>query len=180
MKNRNKIRDMSNIALCAVILAVCSWLSIPTPLIPFTLQTFGVFFVIYLFGAKKALASLIVYIALGAVGVPVFSGFGAGFGVLIGPTGGYILGFIASATVYIAVESIFGKNRYSAVAATVVAILACYAVGSARAMSFVESKVSYFDIFIGTVSAFGIFDSIKIVFAFVVAKYMKRIKIRRA
>ncbi len=175
MNSRAKIRNMLYISLGAVILAVCSWISIPTPLVPFTLQTFGVFFLIYFFGAKRGAASLLVYIALGAVGVPVFAGFGAGLGVLLGPTGGYILGFLASGGVYIAVETIFGKKRHSGIVASFLAILACYAVGSARAMSFVESETDFLKFFVTSASAFGIFDCIKIIFAFVVAKYMKRI-----
>ncbi|MBO5869193.1 MAG: biotin transporter BioY [Clostridia bacterium] len=168
---------MAYIALGAVILAVCSWISIPTPIVPFTLQTFGVFFLIYYFGAKKATASLVVYIALGAIGIPVFSNFTSGFGVLMGATGGYILGFVVSGDVCIATESLFGNKWQIRVVSSILAILACYAVGSARAMQFVETETDFLSFFIGSLLAFGVFDVVKIVFAFFVARYLKKIKL---
>ena len=76
-------------------LAVLSQIAVPTPWnIPFTLQTFGVALCGYLLGPWYGTASIFVYIALGAVGVPVFSGFKGSIGVLAGMTGGYILGFL--------------------------------------------------------------------------------------
>ena len=80
-------------ALTAAIIAVCAWITVPGP-VPFTMQTFGVFLALRLLGGKRGSISVALYILLGAAGLPVFSGFKAGIGVLIGPTGGYILGFI--------------------------------------------------------------------------------------
>ena len=67
----------------AVLLAVCSWISIPT-VIPFTLQTFAVFLTVLLLGGKQGTISIFIYLLLGAVGIPVFSNFGAGLGYLFG------------------------------------------------------------------------------------------------
>ena len=159
-------------------LSVCAWISIPTPVVPFTLQTFGAFFLFYFFGGKKATASILVYMALGAVGIPVFSGFGSGIGVLFGPTGGYIFGFVVSGCLYIASESIFGHKPITGAVASVLALLACYAVGSAWAMRFADNgSENFFEIFIGVVCLFGIPDCIKIVFAYIASKHIKRIKI---
>ena len=80
-------------AVGAVLIAVCSWISIPAA-VPFTLQTFAVFFVLSLLGGKLGTLSILVYILLGAAGIPVFAGFSAGLGVLLGSTGGYIAGFL--------------------------------------------------------------------------------------
>ena len=92
-KRKMKTIDLAYMALGAVIIAVCSWISIPT-VVPFTLQTFAVFSVLGLLGGKRGTISVLIYILLGAVGVPVFAGFSGGFGVILGPTGGYIVGFL--------------------------------------------------------------------------------------
>ena len=75
-------------------------------LVPFTLQTFALYFIIYTFGARTGLVTAVVYTAIGAVGLPVFSGFSGGFGRIFEPTGGFILGFIAAAAVYLISEAL--------------------------------------------------------------------------
>ncbi|MFR0986351.1 MAG: biotin transporter BioY [Frisingicoccus sp.] len=70
-----KTLDMAYIGLFAVVIAICSWISIPT-VVPFTLQTFAVFLAVAVLGGKRHFI-VIVYVLLGAVGLPVFSGFKA-------------------------------------------------------------------------------------------------------
>ena len=90
-----KTVDLVSIALFAAIIAVMSQISIPTPFgVPISLQTFAVALCGYFLGAKKGAAALLVWIAVGAVGVPVFTGFKGGFAALLGVTGGFIYGFI--------------------------------------------------------------------------------------
>ena len=71
---KRKIYDMAYIAVFTVIIAICSWISIPT-LVPFTLQTFAVFLSVAILGGKRGTLSIIIYVLLGAIGVPVFAGF---------------------------------------------------------------------------------------------------------
>ena len=80
-------------ALGAVFIAICSWISIPAA-VPFTMQTFAAFFVLSALGGKRGTITILTYIFLGAVGVPVFAQFTSGIGILLGNTGGYIVGFI--------------------------------------------------------------------------------------
>ena len=80
-------------ALGAVLIAVCSWISIPTA-VPFTMQTFAVFFVLLALGGRRGTCSILVYILLGAAGMPVFSNFSAARRRPVGATGGYIAGFL--------------------------------------------------------------------------------------
>lgn len=90
-----KTFDLVLIALFAAIIAIMSQISIPTPFgVPVSLQTFAVALCGYFLGAKKGAGALLVWIAIGAVGVPVFTGFKGGIGVLFGVTGGFIYGFI--------------------------------------------------------------------------------------
>lgn len=111
-------------ALFAALMAVCAWLSIPMPDIAFTMQTFGVFLTLGVLGGKWGSVSICIYLALGAVGMPVFAGFRGGLGVLLGATGGYIWGFLASGLVYWAME---GLCRPLALGA---GLLVCYVCGS--------------------------------------------------
>lgn len=98
MSNKKAMpQDLAYIGASAAIIAVCSWITVPVGAIPFTLQTLAVCVTAGLFGAKRGTAAVAVYILIGAAGVPVFSGFKGGIGVLAGATGGYIIGFILSA-----------------------------------------------------------------------------------
>lgn len=110
--NRQKTLDMVYIAIFAVIIAVCSWISVPM-VVPFTLQTFGVFCAVGLLGGKRGTLSVLIYVLLGAVGVPVFAGFSSGIGTLFGVTGGYIMGFIFTALIYWLITAIFGKKLWA-------------------------------------------------------------------
>ena len=92
------VKDMAYIALTATFMSVCAWISIPAT-VPFTLQTFAVFLCAAVFGSKRAAIAIIVYIILGAVGLPVFSGFRGGPGMLVGATGGFITGFLPAAVI---------------------------------------------------------------------------------
>ena len=98
-KSKFKVIDLVYIGLSAALIAVCSWISIPLPTVPITLQTMGVVLIASLFGAKRGVIATVVYILLGAIGVPVFSGFSSGLGVIGGATGGYIIGFIFTALI---------------------------------------------------------------------------------
>jgi len=95
---KTRTYDMAYIAIFAVLIAICSWISIPMT-VPFTLQTFGVFMAVGVLGGKRGSLAVLVYILLGAIGVPVFAGFSGGFGILLNNTGGYIIGFLFSCNV---------------------------------------------------------------------------------
>lgn len=86
------------VACMVTLLIVCSWLSIPLP-IPVTLQTFGLFLLGGLLPPKQRLATVAVYLMLGAMGLPVFASFQGGIGTLFGPTGGFLLGFFPAVLV---------------------------------------------------------------------------------
>lgn len=120
---------MVYIAIFAVIIAVCSWISVPM-VVPFTLQTFGVFCAVGLLGGKRGTLSVLIYVLLGAVGVPVFAGFSSGIGTLFGVTGGYIMGFIFTALIYWLITAIFGKKLWAIILGMVLGLLACYAFGT--------------------------------------------------
>lgn len=109
MKKNFRIIDLVYIAFGAVLIAICSWISIPT-VVPFTMQTFAIFFVLSAFGGKRGTVAIIIYILLGVVGIPVFSQFTSGIGILLGSTGGYIVGFIIMGFIYRLIVHFMGKN----------------------------------------------------------------------
>ena len=123
-------KDMALIALFAAVITVCSWISVPAA-VPFTLQTFAVFTAALLLGGRRGLWAVVLYIFLGAVGLPVSSGFRGGFGALLGPTGGYILGFILSVLVIWAVTARAGNSPWVQLLGMVLALAVCYAFGTA-------------------------------------------------
>ena len=88
------IQDMCFIAIFTTLIAIFAQISIPLPGgVPFTLQTLAIQLAGIILGAKKGALSAIVYVLLGAVGIPVFARFGGGLGIIAGPTGGFILSF---------------------------------------------------------------------------------------
>lgn len=117
-------------AMFTALIAVCSIISIPIGEISFTLQTFAVFCALNIIGGRNGLFSVLVYILLGCVGLPVFSKMQSGAGVITGPTGGYILGFVLMALVYWGGTKLFGKSLPVRVALMVVGLILCYTFGT--------------------------------------------------
>lgn len=116
---------MRKMLLCSLFAAahgLCAWLSIPFGTVRFTMQTFSIFLALEVLGGKWGSGSILIYLLLGAVGVPVFSGFQGGIHPLLGPTGGFLWGFALAGLVYWALEPIFSG-------AMVPGILACYGCG---------------------------------------------------
>lgn len=134
-------REIVLIAMFSAVMAVCSWISVPTT-IPFTLQTFGVYCALLILGGKKGFFSILVYILLGAVGMPVFSGFSAGISALTSYSGGYIWGFIFLALTYWLAEKISEKIIVQAVA-LVIGTALCYVCGTLWFMYVTKSTFLY-------------------------------------
>ena len=128
-RKRVSVYDLVMVALFAALIAVCAWVTIPGS-VPFTLQTMGVFLAVGLLGGKRGTAAVLVYILLGAVGMPVFSGFSGGVGRLLGTTGGYIIGFLVAALAMWAMEAVFGRAKWVLPASTLLGLLLCYAFGT--------------------------------------------------
>ena len=124
-----KIVAMVQIALFAAIIAVCSWIQIPMT-VPFTMQTFAVFCALATLGGKGGTISVLIYIVLGAVGVPVFAGFTGGVGILFGTTGGYIIGFLPMAVIAGLVID-HTHSRILQLLGMVLGTAVCYALGTA-------------------------------------------------
>ena len=120
-----KVRNTVLCGVFAALLCLCAWISVPAGDLSFTLQTFGVFLTLGLLGGRLGTVSILIYLLLGVVGLPVFSGFRGGIGALLSPTGGYLLGFLALALVFWLAE------KYAPLwVAMLFGLLFCYLLGT--------------------------------------------------
>ena len=95
----SKTYTMTSIALMAAVICVVGPFTIPVGPVPVSLAPLAILLGVYILGTKKGTFALLVYLLIGAVGVPVFSGFTGGLGKLAGPTGGYFIGYILMALI---------------------------------------------------------------------------------
>lgn len=171
------VADLTKIALLSALIAVSAWITIPIPPISFTLQIFAVYAALFLLGGKYGTVSVLLYLLVGAVGVPVFSGFRGGIGVLLGMTGGYLVGFLVSGLVYWAVTAHGREGILFRIIGSALALIACYAFGTAWYMIvYTGSKgaITLGAALMGCVVPFILPDVVKIVLAYLVAAALKK------
>lgn len=176
MKN-SKTQNLVYIALFAVLMAICSWISIPT-VVPFTLQTFAVFLAVGVLGGRKGTLAILIYILLGAIGIPVFSGFKGGIGALFNTTGGYIIGFLFSALLMWVMERLFGKSTPVLAVSMILGLIICYAFGTAWFMIVYAQNsgaVGLTTVLGWCVIPFIIPDCVKIALALVLSKQLSMV-----
>ena len=171
MREKLSVRDMIYIALMAVVLALCSWISVPS-VVPFTMQTFAVFCALLLLGGRRGFFAVLLYILLAAVGLPVLSGFRGGIGALLGPTGGYVLGFLLCALLYL-----LGEKRLPSLALLIAGLLLCDLFGTLWFVYVYSSGGKE----IGLGAALGLCvlpyllpDAVKLLLAYVLARRVKK------
>ncbi|MDD3362328.1 MAG: biotin transporter BioY [Hespellia sp.] len=130
--NRISTKTLVLIALMTAITCILAPLSIPIPIspVPITLTNLVLYFSIYLLGWKKATISYIVYLLLGIVGLPVFSGFSGGLGKAFGPTGGYLIGFLFITVISGIFIEKFQKNIWLCILGMVLGLAICYIIGT--------------------------------------------------
>ena len=174
--NRGKTYDMAYIGIFTGLIAICSWISIPT-MIPFTLQTFAVFLAVSILGGKRGTLAVFIYVLLGAIGVPVFGEFTGGIDIILRNTGGYIIGFIFSALVMWLMERLFGRKLLVQGISMVLGLLVCYAFGTAWFM-FVYMRdtgaVGLSTVLGWCVIPFIIPDAVKIALALTLSSVLKK------
>ena len=159
-------RNMVLCSLFAALLAICSWISIPVADIAFTLQTFGVFLTLGLLGGKQGGIAVLIWLLLGAVGAPVFSGFRGGIGSLAGITGGYLWGFLFAALTYRLLE------RFGKLPAMIAGQLVCYVCGCL--WFYLYAGGGFFLIIVRRVAPYLLFDGIKLALAHTLSRRLAR------
>ena len=176
MRENKLVRNLVYVAVGAALLTVCAWISVPTP-IPFTLQTFAVCLIAALLGWRLGLEALLVYVLLGAVGLPVFSGFKSGFGVLLGVTGGYLIGFFFTALVVGLAAEKLGRKPLVLAVSMALGVLLCYAFGTVwfvRVYTADKGPVSFLSALTTCVFPYLLPDAAKIALAVFLTRRLRR------
>lgn len=165
-----KIRKLCICGVFAALMAVCAWLCLPFGNMVFTLQTFGLFLTLGLLGGKRGSLSVFVYLLLGFVGLPVFSGFRGGVGMLFNPTGGYLLGFLAAGLIYWAVFHITRKM----LPAMIFGLIGCYLFGTIWYGVFYLPGSGLWGAVSACVLPYLLPDTAKLIFALFLTRRLKR------
>lgn len=176
---RNKIvKQITLSAIYVALLAIFSWISIPST-IPFTLQTLMIFIICYTLDCKNAICVIIIYLLLGLVGVPVFSSFNSGLSALLGPSGGFLIGFIPM----ILIISLLIKNNKEndkitsiiyKVLVSFLGLLICYIIGLIWFMFIYKAPYDVTSALFKVILPFIIPDTIKMIIALIVSKKIKQ------
>ena len=195
---KQKTMQMAEIALMSAVLCVMAPIAIPVPVSPVPLSpaTFVVYLTAALLGPKRGCISVLIYLLLGGIGLPVFAGFSGGVGVLAGPTGGYVIGYVPCALVAGFVMNcggMTGVQRKSALKERVkhsrqpvvwngiamsLGTLACYAFGMAWFLIIMKGTYTVVQAFLLCVMPYLLLDSIKIVAAAAIAVPVRKIRRR--
>ena len=169
MARSQKTIQMAEIALMSAVLCIVSPVSVPVPMspVPFSLSLFAVFLTAVILGAKQSAACVLLYLLLGMAGLPVFSGFSGGIGVLLGPTGGYLVGYLPCAIIIGWVAKAKKKNGsfLQNIGAMTLGTLACYFFGTVWFLAVMDGSYSIAQALVVCVVPYLIFDIIKIVAA---------------
>ena len=176
MDSKTKTLDLVYTAMGVTLICVCSWINIPMT-VPFTLQTFAIPAVLLILGKKRGTIATIVYVLMGAIGIPVFAGFTGGLAILLGNTGGYIIGFIFIALIYTAAVKIFGEKKGVKIISLIAGLIVCYAFGTAWFMYIYlkdTGEVGLFSVLTWCVLPYIVPDLVKIFLAILISDRVKR------
>jgi biotin transport system substrate-specific component len=163
-------------ALVCAVMVVVGPLAINAGPVPITLQIFPVVLAALLLSSGWAAGAMALYLAIGALGVPVYAHGTGGLGVLFGPTGGYLFGFVAGAWLGALVRGVLARRISTLLAdasAATVAVAGTYALGWAW-LAFGPTHLSAIPAFVGGVAPFLIPDAIKGAIAILIAKGIRR------
>ena len=170
-------RSVAFCGLCVAIMAVSAWITVPLGPVPFTLQIFAMVFAILVLPPKEAVASIAIYLLMGAVGIPVFSSMRGGIGVIAGPTGGFLWGYLVGVLVVVAflklVERV-GVERSARIdfAAAFLFLAVCYLTGWMQLATVAQMGLAA--AFATAIAPFIIVDAIKIAAAVAVARAVRK------
>lgn len=178
-KKRISTRNMVLVALMAGIMCIVGPLSIPLPitLVPISLTNLAIYIAAFVLPWKYCTLSCIIYLLLGTIGLPVFSGFGGGIGKIAGPTGGYLIGFIFIAIICAYVNEKFSGKLYMYVIGMIAGLIVAYLFGTLwfsyqQEIGFVKSLAL-------CVVPFLIGDAVKIVIASFIGPILNKTLIKK-
>ena len=167
--NNSKIQNITLIALMAAVLCITGPFVIPIGIVPISLTNMVIYLTIILLDKKRATISVAVYLLIGFVGLPVFAGFTGGAGKLLGPTGGYLIGYLVLSLVAGTILEKVEKVKALALGAGTTGL---YLIGTIWLMY--QSKLSFMSALTVGVLPFVVFDVIKIIVAISIGNSIKK------
>ncbi len=167
-----KTHDLTITAIFAAIICILSVITIPIGTVPISLSLFAIMLTAISLGAKRGVLSVMVYILIGALGIPVFSGFKGGFYTLLGPTGGFIISYIF-VTLITSLASQKTNKKLTLFLFGILSLIVCYLFGSLQ-YAFI-SKVSFYNSLSVCVYPFVVFDILKIILAINIGVKLKKL-----
>lgn len=175
MKKPN-LKNLTLMALFAALLCASAIISVPL-IIPITLQTLVVCLCCELLGTKKALIVYFVYMVIGFLGLPVFSGLNGGFTALFSNTGGFIIGFLAFIIIKGLTKKLFKNELVSFIASSILGLIALYIIGSLW-FAFIYYNSFSLPLYVSSLAVsvlpFVLPDIIKITIAAIISKRIKK------
>jgi len=181
--SRDSVRQFVGAVSFAALVGVGAWISLPVGPVPITLQVFFLYLAAILLRPRFALLSMTLYVLMGLVGLPVYASGGSGLAVLIGPTGGYLVGFILGATtaslVVHATPFSRSPSRLKRVLTFLVALLICSAIihGVGASWGKYQTSLDWKAVFLTWVLPFLPVDGVKILIAPFLADEIRRRRI---
>lgn len=172
----SRSRSIAFTALSIAIITVSAWITVPIGPVPFTLQMFAVTFAILVLSPKQAISAIAGYLALGAIGVPVFSGMRGGIGVLMGPTGGFLWGYLIGVALAVAILALFRRRGVDSFAVGMLCgiVFTAVAYGCGWFQYMFVAGVGPLESFLVCVAPFIVVDVLKVAAATAVARTVIR------
>jgi biotin transport system substrate-specific component len=172
-KSKLSVRDMCYSAIFAALMAVCAQIQIPAFGVPITLQTFAIFLALLTLGGFRGTVSVALYLLLGILGLPVFSGFRGGAHMLLLESGGFLIGFMLTSLLYWAISAEFQPKNAGKLLILALSMLPCYGLGIFWMFRFFSRTVTVWD-YGYSLLIFGIPDAVKFVLAHLISNRLHR------
>lgn len=167
------IYDITTCALFAALMCIFGPMSVPIGPVPISLTNLVIYLAVYMLGTRESTISYLVYLLLGAVGLPVFSAYSGGLAKLLGPTGGYLIGFIFMAIISGVIMKLSKVNVFITAAGMVLGTIVAYAFGTAWFMYLMKDSYTWGKALSVCVFPFIPFDLGKIVIASILGKLVR-------
>lgn len=158
-----KLRDLCYIAIATALMCALSPVSVPIGIVPISLATFVVYLIGCLYKPLHATISVLLYILLGILGLPVFSKFQGGFSVILGPTGGFILGYLPAVFLQSLIVTSKKEKKAAYILSILLSTLIIYAFGLVWFLIVTNGKYTFHQAMISCVYPFLVGDAVKLV-----------------
>ena len=165
-------RDITFTAVGIALISVSAWVTVPIGPVPFTLQTMALAFVLVAMSPVQSTLAVMLYLVLGAAGLPLFSGMRGGVGVLLSPTGGFLIGFALAALAALVIRRVMDDSPARDVVVVVALIVCSYFFGWAWLM--VSTGMSATAAFAAACLPFIVPDIIKCAVGITMARAVRR------